>query len=1614
MKCKYIYKSNQGTSHEFKNEIELDDFLLSNHKYEDQFGDLVFSLKGEALAARANAEKIAKQTKELKKKLKDIEYIEGIEVEKYAKPFTGVTAYLNEFIDEKGNPLFPIFIRENYWKKRIEYHWKNEAQKLEDEYDSNTGTGVYTKEERELIFEDEPVRRLSDDEIEVWKQIIEEKWRQQGVLGEDVHHCLEMFFKKHDGNYNFNKFKNRKKEFIEMIKRYTQNQNALSDKIIEEIIDYGYVILEKIKQVIPNSEKLDFYPELKISGDLAEPRDDGIKSLVGSIDLLVIDGEGNSYIFDYKTSPKPYSDYDSAKIRTFMYQLAVYNRLLQRFGFRDIENKQFILPIKFENYKLSNRNEAIIDPKKAKFTYDHISWDKDDLVRELTPSIKADDSLNAHLDSFLPRIKRQDVDSDKLIERVTTDMDDLFGGQYKRKSYTDEDIKEIIKDIKKDETTNTYTFVLKGGYTGKPIVADSQEELFTKVKALYQKFETSDMRRVTIIEDALAKARKEGNNSTEALEEVIGALSTKKLFDETGDLGFLKSILEPYFENESWEVVKDDGASQFGCLILKNKNTKQLDVIKISGKNLDYKLYYEQKTKTGKEIKNTRRSNLTFNFETDIVEKQNKRSGMLQANMGNVESIETLLVLNQKQSLFDDGTKIGNIQVVNPFTGQGSKAPNWQLEYSYKKLREHKKLKDGIDNINNGDIKFMNLLDLVEQDFTTELNKDSREGFGKETKQFKSALTVLDSAQDNQSKLDAVQKMIELVRQKYPQDTVQLQSNTASKGARLYNRLLLAAAELRGIQFKQQIEKTDEWPIFNIQKALKNGLSSSYIDNPGNLDSETLNLLTQLVTEGYQNVRTEMAEYIPKVRQLTEALKKSKNFGWISQNTIGNQTSIFKGMFREVNNDLILKNINDLKTKEEKEFAKYFLRVVNRNRFPYKTELELDEMEQNDDIEYYRVPLAKGNISSEIAMQGLWTSLKNRLKNWTPRNALKELRATAEGFFTNEEVEHIDKSDSELFEMNNKFAKGDSDEEYRLESIKENGKEYFEHNLETLLLEHTFAYTTKKHLDQVFPMIRAAMVHLKVMGENEQNRQFTPDLKYAKNYIKAIIKNQQIDENLKEMEIKAVSQKLKQAASFAALAFSPVQAIYQTIQGLWVDISVMIRKPDGTQAFTFDNFQKAFRIVYADLFPHKEPSKVQLLNELYAVNDMDMNTYIKNIKSDQGGIFNMYDIAFKFASRPDYYNRMTLLVAQMIHDGTWDAYEIIDGKLVYNPDLDKRFEHFRTGQKGHPKYDFEKSLYFAIAEQHIKEGSINPDGTEFKLNGDNYVPLPAAHTIQEIESFKALGDLIYGYYAHEKKSLMHYTLLGSLFMQMRTYWSGKKNQYLAPGGVKVQGRWEHVKNNEGQLMYYQVIDGKIRTDLEPTTENTGAPMVQWKGVWQEGIMVTLSTLAQGMYDYMNTNDSYDIFAAFKDAVRSKYSNSEELQRAYYNNMKQLAYDLTVFAIIGSWISGTLLADWSKDLIKEAKEQEDIASGLQASAANILTASLKNSAADFAFWDSILNPGVQWTPFSFETGLRISRNIWNTATGDRTFWGGVTNTFAVTKQFKPLMQNIAPLTQPKEE
>ena len=97
-----------------------------------------------------------------------------------------------------------------------------------------------------------------------------------------------------------------------------------------------------------------------------------------------------------------------------------------------------------------------------------------------------------------------------------------------------------------------------------------------------------------------------------------------------------------------------------------------------------------------------------------------------------------------------------------------------------------------------------------------------------------------------------------------------------------------------------------------------------------------------------------------------------------------------------------------------------------------------------------------------------------------------------------------------------------------------------------------------------------------------------------------------------------------------------------------------------------------------------------------------------------------------------------------------------------------------------------------------------------------------------------------------------------MFMQMKTYWSGKKNQYLQPGGIKVRGNWQQYEEN-GKKYYYQVNENGIaQVDLPPVTEDQlkdtdiRVPFIQWKGLWQEGVFMTMADVwKQKSHDVKN-------------------------------------------------------------------------------------------------------------------------------------------------------------------
>lgn len=288
-------------------------------------------------------------------------------------------------------------------------------------------------------------------------------------------------------------------------------------------------------------------------------------------------------------------------------------------------------------------------------------------------------------------------------------------------------------------------------------------------------------------------------------------------------------------------------------------------------------------------------------------------------------------------------------------------------------------------------------------------------------------------------------------------------------------------AECKNIKFTQQLEDHERFLEHSLRNGavFREGLAGTAYDNPGNFESSTLNKLTELVTQAYQNVRNKLKKPLAESRQLVIALKKRKGYSMLNEWVTGNETELYQNLYEpEGDRDLRFKFINDPSLcEEERAFLKYALEKINANRFANKSKEELESMRDANDISYYRVPLCKGGFGSHAARKGVVNGIIDYFKSFDPKEAYRRAEEAAAGFLSASEEKRRTGSVENFFVMTNTFDAGErpEDREYYL------GKHdwsYFETNLETLLLKHEFAYESKRQIDNIMPLLHAAQVHL--------------------------------------------------------------------------------------------------------------------------------------------------------------------------------------------------------------------------------------------------------------------------------------------------------------------------------------------------------------------------------------------------------------------------------------------------------------------------------------------------------------------------------------------------------
>jgi len=101
---------------------------------------------------------------------------------------------------------------------------------------------------------------------------------------------------------------------------------------------------------------------------------------------------------------------------------------------------------------------------------------------------------------------------------------------------------------------------------------------------------------------------------------------------------------------------------------------------------------------------------------------------------------------------------------------------------------------------------------------------------------------------------------------------------------------------------------------------------------------------------------------------------------------------MYKNMTRvSEDGDLLFVKPEELHSKAEREFLEYALDIINHDRYATESEENLKKWKEDGDIRYYRVPLMDASFGSLISTTNIGNTIKDRLKDWLPKNAVKRL-----------------------------------------------------------------------------------------------------------------------------------------------------------------------------------------------------------------------------------------------------------------------------------------------------------------------------------------------------------------------------------------------------------------------------------------------------------------------------------------------------------------------------------------------------------------------------------------------------------------------------------------------
>ena len=204
----------------------------------------------------------------------------------------------------------------------------------------------------------------------------------------------------------------------------------------------------------------------------------------------------------------------------------------------------------------------------------------------------------------------------------------------------------------------------------------------------------------------------------------------------------------------------------------------------------------------------------------------------------------------------------------------------------------------------------------------------------------------------------------------------------------------------------------------------------------------------------------------------------------------------------------------------------------------------------------------------------------------------------------------------------------------------------------------------------------------------------------------------------------------------------------------------------------------------------------QLAFDLHLVNmsEHEIANHQYRVKTKQAAMSSHTAHWFNWAS--DLHARTVIMIAQMIHDGSWNAYTFNEatGKVEYDETKDERFK----GENG-------KLIRDVIAQELIKEGAM----TEVSQK------MPRGYDYRSANKLKVVADkYIIGAYDDKTKARAGSYVIGRAFLQFKQFMTSRIDNLISEGmEIDDLGRWA-IKDIDGKptpVWERRFVEGQLVT-----------------------------------------------------------------------------------------------------------------------------------------------------------------------------------------------------------